>query len=159
MNKNSMLMSMALVAAAASFSAHATVAPTEQAAQPAKTASAAVNVTGAWAKEATAPRLTQNGTSVEAGFEVMLPVVKKQAQWLVTGQTNKKDLVRLALKSKDGSAALEMDISRDLRDQAKVKVGDAVTAIINQGSLLVFSKDTTPLGFMVKAGMPVSNLR
>jgi len=151
---------------ATAFAAQANTAPTAQAqpapaqaAAPAKAAGSSVNVTGAWAKEATAPRLTQKGTSVEANFDTMLPVVKQHPQWTVASQSNKKALVRLAMKSKDGSATLEMDISRELRDQQKVTVGDAISAEVSQGALLVFSKDKVPLGFMVKPGLPVSNLR
>lgn len=156
------LIALALIATA--FTAHANTAPTAQAAPaqaaaPAKATGSSVNVTGAWAKEASAPRLTQKGSSVEANFDVMLPVVKQHPQWKVAGQSNKKALVRLAMKSKDGSATLEMDISRELSDQQKVKVGDAISAEVSQGALLVFSKDKVPLGFMVKPGLPVSNLR
>lgn len=159
------LIAISLIASA--FAAQANTAPTAQAAQPApaqaaapaKAAGSSVNVTGAWAKEAAAPRLTQKGTSVEANFDVMLPVVKQKPQWVVSSQANKKELVRVTMKSKDGSATLDMDIARELRDQQKLKAGDAITAEVSQGALLIFSKDKVPLGFMVKPGLPVSNLR
>lgn len=154
MKKN--LMSLALIALASTFTYAAPVASA-----PAATPQPTVTVSGASATEAAAPMLTMGSAKpVEASFGTMLPVVQAHPSWVVTAvKTKNAQRARLALKSTDGVAKLEMDIAEMQRVQQHIKAGDTLNTAISQNALVVFSKNKVPLGFLVKPGLPVASLK
>lgn len=160
------LLTIALVAAA--FGAHATTQPTttEGAAHSAAAAAptqsgATVSVTGA-STVAGAPLLlsVNGGKAIDPSFQELFDAAQTHKAWRVTNVKSAGEKARMYLESTQGKASIEMDVAADMVKGLKLKKGatiDIETQVSGQGALIKFSKDKTPLGFMVNKNTAVTS--
>ncbi len=161
------LLTIALVAAA--FGAHATTQPstTESAAPaaaaqaPAQAAGATVSVTGA-STVAGAPLLlsVNGGKAIDPSFQELFEAAQAHKAWRVTSVKTSGEKARMYLTSNQGKATIEMDVASDMVKGLKLNKGatiDIETQVSGQGALIKFSKDKTPLGFMVNKNTAVTS--
>lgn len=158
---------LALAILAAAFSAQATSqpassevgAPVAAQAAPAQADSASVSVTGASTVAGAPLLLSVNGAkAIDPSFQELFDAAKTHKSWKVTAVKEQTEKARLFMNSTAGKATLEMDVATDMVSGLKLKKGSTIdieTQVSGAGALIKFTKDKTPLGFMVNKNTTV----
>jgi len=147
-------------AAITASAAHAGLASAPAAAAaPVAMANPSVSVSGASTVQGAPLLLSLNGEkAIDPSFQQLFDAAQAHPKWKVTQLTSKGAVSRMSLKSESGKAAIEMDVASSLVAGLKVQknaVVEVETQSSGQAALIKFTKDKTPLGFMVNQSTSV----
>ncbi len=127
---------------------------------PAPATSATVNVSGA-STVAGAPLLLslKGAKAIDPTFQQLFEASQEHKTWKVTHVKLQGAKARVFMASTTGKASLEMDVAGAMVTGLKLQKGstiDVETQVSGGGALIKFTKDKTPLGFMVNKSTSVS---
>jgi hypothetical protein len=129
------------------------------AAAPAATANPSVSVSGASTVQGAPLLLSLNGEkAIDPSFQQLFEAAQAYPKWKVAQVTSKGAVSRMSLKSESGKATIEMDVASSLVTGLKVEknaVVEVETQSSGRAALIKFTKDKTPLGFMVNQSTSV----
>lgn len=130
------------------------------AAAPAATNNPTVTVSGASTVEGAPLLLSRHGEKpAEPSFQELFAAAQSHPKWTVTAVKALAGHSRLYLKSASDTATMEMDIASKMATDLKVTNGvtiEAQTQRSGQGALIKFTKDMTPIGFLVNQTTTIS---
>jgi hypothetical protein len=124
------------------------------------TNNATVTVSGASTVEGAPLLLSLHGEkAAEPSFQTLFDAAQSHPKWTVTDVKPLKNHSRLYLKSASDAATMEMDIASKMATDLKVVKGatvEAQTQRSGEGALIKFTKDLTPIGFLVNQTTTIS---
>lgn len=145
--------------AAAAGAVHAVAASAPAAAATPVAANPSVSVSGASTVQGAPLLLSLNGEkAIDPSFQQLFDAAQAHPKWRVTQVTSKGAVSRMSLKSESGKATIEMDVASSLVTGLTVEknaVVEVETQSSGQAALIKFTKDKTPLGFMVNQSTSV----